>query len=181
VAACHGDEVAALTGVRVSVPRPPFPRVTLGEAWEIVGQEGHTGGDADLDPEAERLLARRVAAEHGQAFVWVTDYPEDTRPFYHMRSSEGSHLTRSFDLLWNGLEVASGAQREHRHDRLVEQAAMRHLPLDPIRHYLEFFRFGCPPHGGFGFGLNRLLACLLEQDNIRETTFLPRDRVRLSP
>jgi aspartyl-tRNA synthetase len=177
----HGEEMAAVLGMRPAVPRPPFPRITLAEAWDIAVKAGHPGGDGDLDPDAERLLSLAVEADHGHQLVWVTDYPDDLRPFYHMLSEEGSRLTRSFDLLWGGMEVASGAQREHRHARLLEQAAARNLPLDPIRHYLEFFRFGCPPHGGFGFGLNRLLARLLGQTDIRETTLLPRDRVRLSP
>ena len=142
---------------------------------------GHPGGDGDLDPEAERLVGEAIAAEQGSEMVWITDYPAPLRPFYHMATSDGSPLTRSFDLLWKGLEVASGAQREHRHDRLVAQARSRNLPVEPIAHYLDYFRFGCPPHGGFGFGLNRLLMCLLGHDDLREVTFLPRDRRRLSP
>lgn len=181
VSARHGAAITDAFGVGVEVPALPFPRCTLAQAWEVVRAAGHPGGKGDLDRAGERLLGEQVARQHGHQFVWITDYPEPTRPFYHMRSADGSPLTRSFDLLWNGVEVASGAQREHRHDRLLAQARNRRLSLDPIKHYLDFFRFGCPPHGGFGFGLNRLLMSLLGLADIREVTFLPRDRDRLSP
>lgn len=183
VARRHGDEIGSVFGVRVEPPAVPFPQLTLAEAWEVVGSMGHPGGcgDLDLDRDAECLLGRYATERHGHRFVWITDYPESTRPFFHMRSVEGSPLSRSFDLLWNGIEVASGAQREHRHDRLLAQARSRDVPLDPIRRFLDFFRYGCPPHGGLGFGLSRLLMCLLGLPDIREATFLPRDRDRLSP
>ncbi len=181
VAARHGEEITRVLGTKVEVPRVPFPRISLAEAWEVVTRRGHPGAAADLDAEGERLLSRHVAERHGHQLVWVTDYPEDLRPFYHMRSAEGSALTRSFDLVWKGMEVASGAQREHRYEILVAQAQARSLPLQPIAHYLDFFRYGCPPHGGLGFGLNRLLMSLLELPDVREATFLQRDRDRLSP
>jgi aspartyl-tRNA synthetase len=98
-----------------------------------------------------------------------------------MRLSEGSDLTRSFDLLWNGLEVTTGAQREHRHDRLVAQAARNPSRLEVIRPYLDSFRYGCPPHGGFGLGLTRVLMSLLGVRDVREVTFLYRGRDRLTP
>lgn len=181
VAAAHNREIAAAFGVGVRVPARPFPRLSLAQAWGVAAGRGHPGGAGDLDAAAEALVAESVAQAGGQEMLWVTDYPEDLRPFYHMRAAEGSRLTRSFDLLWKGVEVASGAQREHRHRRLVDQARERRLPLEPIAHYLEFFRYGCPPHGGFGLGLNRLLMSLLGQGDVREVTFLPRNRDRLSP
>ncbi|MDQ6783747.1 MAG: aspartate--tRNA(Asn) ligase [Actinomycetota bacterium] len=181
VADLHGPRIASDGGAPVVVPAAPFPRLSLAEAWAMAQRGGHPGGGGDLDPQAERLIGEAIASEQGSELVWITDYPALLRPFYHMVSSEGSPLTRSFDLLWKGLEVASGAQREHRHERLVAQARSRDLPLEPIAHYLDYFRFGCPPHGGFGFGLNRLLMCLLGYDDLREVTFLARDRRRLSP
>jgi aspartyl/asparaginyl-tRNA synthetase len=183
VARRHGDEIAAMFGVRVAVPSTPFPHLSLEQAWEIVRAEGHPGdaGEDDLDRAGEGLLGRHVADRHGHQFVWVTDYPETARPFFHMRSTEGSSGSRSFDLLWNGIEVASGAQREHRHDRLLAQARTRNVALEPIHRFLDFFRYGCPPHGGLGFGLSRLLMCLLGLPDIRETTLLPRDRERITP
>jgi aspartyl/asparaginyl-tRNA synthetase len=182
VAGAHGTEIERLFGRRLHVPKAPFPRITMVEAHEVLAGLGHRMGPAgDIDAEGERLLAAHVAAEHGHELVFVTEYPEAVRPFYHMRLGEGSELTRSFDLLWNGLEVTTGAQREHRHDRLLAQAGHNPSRVDVIRPYLDFFRHGCPPHGGFGFGLTRMLMCLLGVDDVREVTFLPRDRERLTP
>jgi aspartyl/asparaginyl-tRNA synthetase len=103
------------------------------------------------------------------------------RPFYHMRHPDEPALTRSFDLLWRGIELTTGAQREHRYERLLEQAAEKGVETDSIQYYLDFFRYGAPPHGGFGFGLTRLLMQMLAQDNVREVTFLYRGPHRLTP
>jgi aspartyl-tRNA synthetase len=179
----HGPEVRRRFGRPITVPDVPFPRIPLAEARLMLAADGHAAeadGD-DIDAAGERLLAAHVAAALGHELVFVTDYPAALRPFYHMRLDDGSALTRSFDLLWNGLEVTTGAQREHRHDRLVAQAGADPTRVDVVRPYLDFFRHGCPPHGGFGLGLSRLLVCLLGVDDVRETTFLPRDRHRLTP
>ena len=183
VAQEHGADVERRFGRQIPVPASPFPRVTMAEAQEIVAGAGHrpAGPDGDLDSRGERIVGEYVAAEFGHELVFVTAYPEAVRPFYHMRLEDGSDLTRSFDLLWNGLEVTTGAQREHRHDRLVAQAARHPARVDAIRPYLDFFRYGCPPHGGFGVGLTRLLMALLGVDDVREVTFLHRDRDRLAP
>ncbi|MBI2523773.1 aspartate--tRNA(Asn) ligase, partial [Candidatus Peregrinibacteria bacterium] len=117
----------------------------------------------------------------GHEFVFVTDYPSSVRPFYHMRHTDRPTLTKSFDLLWKGLEVTTGAQREHRYDILVKQAKEKGLSPDPIRHYLDCFRFGCPPHGGYGFGLTRMLMVLLHAKSVREVTVLYRGPNRLAP
>jgi aspartyl-tRNA synthetase len=147
----------------------------------VAGHEGVPGPDQDLDPAGERALSALIASEHGHEFAFVTDYPASVRPFYHMRHPDAPTLTRSFDLLWRGLELTTGAQREHRHDVLLAQAADKHVDPVPISYYLDFFRYGAPPHGGFGFGLTRLLMQLLGQDNVREVTFLYRGPHRLMP
>jgi aspartyl/asparaginyl-tRNA synthetase len=103
------------------------------------------------------------------------------RPFYHMRHADKPDLTKSFDLLWRGIELTTGAQREHRYEKLVAQARDKRVETEPIQYYLDFFRFGAPPHGGFGFGLTRLLMQLCNQDNVREVTFLYRGPHRLHP
>ena len=182
VAREHGADVERLFDRTVRVPDTPFPRITLAEARGIVEAMGHRPAvEGDIDAEGERLLAEHVVAEHGHELVFVTEYPAVVRPFYHMRLDEESALTRSFDLLWNGLEVTTGAQREHRHDRLAAQARAEPSRVDAIRPYLDFFRHGCPPHGGFGLGLSRVLTCLLGLGDVREATFLPRNRRRLTP
>ncbi len=184
VAAEHGAQIEQTFGATVTVPSVPFPRIALAEAKELLREHGHEGvpgPDHDLDPASERALSALVAAEHGHEFAFVTDYPASVRPFYHMRHPSDPTLTRSFDLLWRGLELTTGAQREHRHGVLLDQARDRGVDPGPISYYLDFFRYGAPPHGGFGFGLTRLLMQLLAQDNVREVTFLYRGPHRLLP
>jgi nondiscriminating aspartyl-tRNA synthetase len=185
VEAAHGEQIAELSGTRVTVPKVPFPRVTMARAHEMLGTAGTTQTRADLDPAAERALAARMAELTGHEFVFVTRYPASVRPFYHMRTrSQGTgepDLTCSFDLLWKGIEITTGAQREHRYDVLVSQAAEKGLSPEPMRYYLNCFRYGCPPHGGFGLGLGRLLMAALGLDSIRDATFLFRGPNRLTP
>ncbi|HXC84755.1 MAG TPA: aspartate--tRNA(Asn) ligase [Trebonia sp.] len=184
VDAAHGEQIAEL-GTRVTVPKVPFPRITMAQAQEMLGNPGSSERRADLDSAGERAVAARVAAETGHEFVFVTEYPASVRPFYHMRpGSPGSgepDLTCSFDLLWKGLEITTGAQREHRYDVLVSQAAEKGLSTEPMRYYLDCFKYGCPPHGGLGLGLGRLLMAALGLDSIRDATFLFRGPNRLTP
>lgn len=179
----HGQAILRWFDTPVRVPSLPFPRLSLEQAKAIVAATGWPVADDtdDLDPEGERRLAAHVAREHGHEFVFITDYPDLSRPFYHMRCGDDSVETRSFDLLWKGLEITSGAQREHRYDRLVAQAKARGVPVDVVHQYLDFFKYGCPPHGGFGLGLTRMLTRLLDVDDVREVTYLFRGPDRLSP
>jgi aspartyl-tRNA synthetase len=179
----HGKAIEATYGSEVVVPTVPFPRVTLAQAKELLSQRAHevSGVGHDLDPASERALSAVIAERHGHEFAFVTDYPTAVRPFYHMRHADQPELTKSFDLLWRGLELTTGAQREHRYEQLVAQAHDKGVETGPIQYYLDFFRFGAPPHGGFGFGLTRLLMQLLGQDNVREVTFLYRGPHRLEP
>ncbi len=178
VAAEHGEQISQLCGTRVTVPAVPFPRITMAQAQEILGT---AGGPGDLDPAGERAVSARVTERTGHEFVFVTRYPASVRPFYHMRPAGEPDLTCSFDLLWRGLEITTGAQREHRYDVLVRQAAEKGVGTAPMRDYLNCFRYGCPPHGGLGLGLGRLLMALLGLDSIREATFLFRGPNRLTP
>jgi nondiscriminating aspartyl-tRNA synthetase len=180
----HGEQIEATFGVEVIAPALPFPRVTLEQAKEMLRESGHEsvpGPGHDLDPPAERALSALIKERNGHEFAFVTDYPSTVRPFYHMRHPEDQALTRSFDLLWRGIELTTGAQREHRYEQLLSQAADKNVETDSIQYYLDFFRFGAPPHGGFGFGLTRLLMQLLGQENVREVTFLYRGPNRLEP
>ena len=184
VQAQFGEAVRESLGVEIVVPEVPFPRVSMAEAQRLVVERGHrlpperTG---DLDATGERLVSEHVQERHGHEFVFVTDYPAEVRAFYHMRYLEPPHLTKSFDLLWKGIEITTGAQREHRSDVLAAQARERGLNLEPIQFYLDFFRYGCPPHGGFGAGLARMLMVMLGLDNLREATYLFRGPTRLQP
>jgi aspartyl-tRNA synthetase len=183
VAERHGEAIRETFGTEVIVPTVPFPRVTLAEAKEMLREAGHDvpGAGHDLDPSSERALSALIAERHGHEFTFVTDYPASVRAFYHMRHEDDPTLTKSFDLLWRGIELTTGAQREHRHDRLLAQAQERGVDIDSIQYYLDFFRYGPPPHGGFGFGLTRLLMMMLAQENVREVTFLYRGPHRLVP
>ncbi|HEX4287458.1 MAG TPA: amino acid--tRNA ligase-related protein, partial [Trebonia sp.] len=186
VAAAHGAAIQEHFKTEVTVPRLPFPRLTLADALALAGTAGlpTTGADSgrdDLDPAGERAVSARVLAETGHEFAFVTEYPASVRPFYHLRPDGKPHLTASFDLLWKGLEVTTGAQREHRYDVLLAQAASKGLSPDPMQWYLDCFRYGCPPHGGFGLGLGRLLMALLGLDSIRDAAFLFRGPNRLIP
>jgi nondiscriminating aspartyl-tRNA synthetase len=179
----HGEEIARTFDVQTMVPAVPFPRLTLEEAKELLREHGHPapGPDDDLDPPSERTLSALVRERYGHEFAFVTDYPIGVRPFYHMRNADRPTLTKSFDLLWRGIELTTGAQREHRYEQLLAQAREKHVEIGPIQYYLDFFRYGPPPHGGFGFGLTRLLMQMLAQENVREVTFLYRGPHRLTP
>jgi nondiscriminating aspartyl-tRNA synthetase len=179
-----GEEIEKVFGSELVVPPTPFPRMTLAEAREQLLQVGWQPGDRsspDLDGEGERMLSKLVADKFGHQFVFVTDYPVSVRPFYHMRPANDPLVTSSFDLIWNGLEVTTGAQREHRYEVLVAQAAEKGIALEPISYYVNCFRYGCPPHGGLGIGINRLLMKLLNLPSIREATLFFRGPNRLTP
>ena len=179
----HGEQIAQTFDTALVVPELPFPRITLEDAKELLREAGHDAPPAghDLDPPSERALSAIVSERHGHEFAFVTDYPTSVRPFYHMRYDDRPTVTKSFDLLWRGIELTTGAQREHRYDRLLAQAEEKKVDVGPIQYYLDFFRFGAPPHGGFGFGLTRLLMQMLGQENVREVTFLYRGPHRLEP
>jgi len=179
----HGEQIEQTFGAELIVPSVPFPRVTLEAAKELLREGGHgaPGAEHDLDPPSERALSAIVKEKYGNEFAFVTDYPTSVRPFYHMRYPDRPTVTKSFDLLWRGIELTTGAQREHRYEQLLAQAEEKGVETGPIQYYLDFFRFGAPPHGGFGFGLTRLLMQMLGQDNVREVTFLYRGPHRLEP
>ena len=137
--------------------------------------------DGDLDPEGERQIAAHVAEAFDHEFVFLTDYPKNIRPFYHMRHESNPDLTKSYDLIWKGTEITTGAQREHRIEVLEKQVLDKGLELEGLNFYLDFFRYGAPSHGGFGMGLTRVVMLLLDLPNIREASFLFRGPNRLQP
>jgi aspartyl-tRNA synthetase len=179
----HGAEVAELFGIELTVPSTPFPRIPLAEAKQIVADHGYVvpRADADMDPEGERRISQYVKETYGHDFVFLTDYASSIRPFYHMRHEDDPSLTKSYDLIYNGTEISTGAQREHRVDVLIEQAKSMGLDPEELGTYLEFFKYGVPPHGGFGMGLARVLMLMLGESSIRETTYLFRGPTRLLP
>ena len=179
----YGEEIQKLFGVEIVVPERPFPRIPLAEAKEIVKERGYEvpRADDDMDPEGERQIFAYVKEKYGHDFVFLTDYAESIRPFYHMRHDDNPNLTRSYDLIYRGTEISTGAQREHRVEVLEKQAREKGLHPEELDFYFDFFRYGMPPHGGFGMGLARVLMLMLEQQSIREVTYLFRGPNRLKP
>lgn len=179
----HGERIKELYDIDIEVPAAPFPRIPLAEAHEIIEKRGYKvpRTDGDLDPEGERQISQYAKEELGHEFVFLTDYPKHIRPFYHMRHEDNETLTKSYDLIWKGTEITTGAQREHRIEVLEAQAKDKGLDPEGLEFYLDFFRYGVPPHGGFGMGLTRVVMLMLELPNIREASFLFRGPNRLQP
>lgn len=159
-----------------------IPRMTVAEAHRILERKyGKLSPKGDLDPEGERLLCQYVAENNRPGFVFLTRYPREIRPLYAMPVADEAALTASFDLLMGGLEITTGGQRIHELDQLVASIRSRGLNPEHFDSYLELFRYGMPPHGGFAIGLERLTSRLLGLGNVREASAFPRDRNRLTP
>lgn len=173
-----GNEIQLLEAEWPSFPKE-IPRLTHAEARKILREElGYPVGQ-DLSEEAERLLGRYAKERWGSDWVFVTHYPRSLRPFYTYPEEDGT--TRSFDLLFRGLEITSGGQRIHRYQDLVESLKAKGMDLEGFKGYLEVFKYGMPPHGGFAIGAERLTQKLLGLPNVRYARAFPRDRHRLTP
>lgn len=177
----YGDEIKELFGTEVIVPTTPFPVITLKELYaELEKEFGYTVDESekgDLTTDAERLSYDWVMKKYGHEFLFITDYSAEKRAFYHMRDENG--VPQGYDLIWRGVEITTGAQREHRYDVLKAQAQEKGLDKD-VEFYLEFFKYGCPPHGGFGLGIDRMTMLMLGL-HIKEAMFIFRGPNRLNP
>ena len=169
-------------GVDLQIPSVPFKRIKYAEAIDLVNEVGKdlTITD-DLDPECERILGDIFPEKYGTDMVFITHYPLELRPAYTMPSSTDEGMTESFDLTYKGMEITTGGQRIHLYDLLVERFKAKGFDPESFAFYLDPFKYGAPPHGGLGLGVERLTMQLLGIDNIREATLLPRDRDRLTP
>lgn len=169
-----------LLGANVALPKAPYPVLAYEDAVEMVNAEGmKLAMGEDLGTEGEKLLGE-VMARQGNEMYWIEEYPEEAKPFYIMEK-DGTPYSYSFDLDYKGQEISSGGQREHRYDRLVARMEKKELNPDAFNFYLEAFKFGMPPHGGWGLGVERLIQKMLDLPNIREAILFPRDRIRLVP
>jgi len=181
VRTAYGAAIRERFGLEVIVPETPFPTIALADLYQALEEEfGYIVDDSekgDLTTEAERLGYEWSKKHHGHEFLFVTDFSADKRAFYHMRDDRG--VPQGYDLIWRGVEITTGAQREHRYEVLKAQAESKGL-ADDVRFYLDFFRYGCPPHGGFGLGVDRLTMLLLGLP-IKEAMFLFRGPNRLTP
>lgn len=167
----------------ISLPLAPeeFPTMKLREAQELIKKETgkDTVGEPDLEPEDERWLCEYAANNLGSDFVFITHYPVSKRPFYTMEDPEDPGFTKSFDLLFRGVEIVSGSQRVHDYDTLVEKIRSKGLDPEKFEFYLQAFKYGVPTHGGTGMGLERLTQKFLGIDNVKEATLFPRDINRI--
>ena len=175
----YGDKIKEVFGVDVVVPTVAFPRLTFLEAMDILEKEYHYPKKDDFDPESEKLLCQYAMKHYGSEFVFITDFPFANRAFYTMQSENGN--SKSYDLLWKDQEITSGAQREHRVQQLVENIASKGINPENMKGYVDFFRYGCPAHGGYAIGINRFMAKLLGLPNIKEATFIFRGPNRIMP
>ncbi len=159
-----------------------IPRLKLKEALEILEKEYNKKTlEIDIDPEGERLICQYVKKKWGSDFVFLTHYPRSIRPFYAMPSQNNPQETESFDLIFRGIEIATGGQRIHDYDQLVRSAIDFGIETEKINPYLENFKFGIPPHGGWGMGSERITQKILGLKSVKEAVLYPRDVKRIVP
>ena len=178
------DYASELQILGITLPKADrIPAVRFDEAKRLASEKyGHKiRNPYDLEPEEEVLIGRYFKEEYGSDFVFVTHYPSKKRPFYAMDDPADPKFTLSFDLLFDGLEITTGGQRIHDYQMLLDKIAARGMTEEGMEQYLDTFKYGMPPHGGLGIGLERLTMKLVGEDNVRETTLFPRDLSRLEP
>jgi nondiscriminating aspartyl-tRNA synthetase len=170
--------------MKVELPKlGEVPEIRLKDAVEILAKDygRDTKGMVDLDPEGERQMCDYALKNHGSEFVFISRYPRSARPFYTMPDPDDPESTLGFDLLFRGLEVTTGSQRIHDYKMLTD--SIRRIGGDPANFsfYLEIFKYAMPPHGGLAIGAERLTQQMLGLQNVREASFFPRDRFRITP
>ena len=177
----YGDAIKAVFDIDVVVPTLPFPRMDLHDVYaELEARYGYVVDESekgDLTTEGERMCQKLSMDMFGHEFLFITGYSKECRAFYHMRDEHG--VPCGYDLIWKGCEITTGAQREHRYDVLVAQAKEKGLDED-VKFYLDFFKYGCPPHGGFGIGVDRITMIMFNQ-GIKDAMFIFRGPDRLNP
>jgi len=176
----YGEKIKEIFGVEVVIPDGDFPYLTVEDAKKKLKDAGiPSKDDGDFSPEEERAMGEIIEKETGNEFVFVIDYPHRQRAFYHMKNLENPSLALGYDLFWKGVEITTGAQREHRYEELKNNAKERNIPEESLQDYFDYFKYGCPPHGGFAIGTERLLMKLFEADSVLEATYLPNTPNRL--
>ena len=177
-----GSVIKEVFDMDIIVPTLPFPKMALKDVYEELesryGYKVDESEKTDLTTEAERLVYKLSKDKFDHEFMFITDFPAEKRAFYHMRDENG--ILQGYDLIWRGVEITTGAQREHRYEELAKNAKEKGLDKD-VKFYLEFFKYGCPPHGGFAIGVDRLTMLLLSIPSVKETQFLFRGPNRINP
>lgn len=177
----YGEKIKETFKVDLVNTSVKIPRITFKEAKQIIKEHYNYVGQKidDFERKEEEYLSQYAKEKYNSDFIFVTKFPYSARPFYHMLDKDGN--TNSYDLIFRGLEITTGAQREHRVEKLINQIKEKDIELASLSFYVDFFRYGCPPHGGFGVGISRILMKMFEIDNIREATFVYRGPNRLNP
>ena len=166
------------------IPKKPFPKIEYEKAIEMIQNEGIPIEGKDIPPKGEQFLTEYVKQKEGHDFLFIVDYPWSIRPFYAMKYDEDTSddpKTKSMDLLYRGIEIVTGGQREHRYEKLKAQILEKGLRPENFGFYLEVFKYGMPPHGGWGLGLDRLTMKIVQAKNVREAVLYPRDTETLEP
>lgn len=176
----YGEDIKRVFGIDINIPKSDFEYITVKEVKEKLAKENiPSKSEGDFSPEEERAISQIIEKETGCEFVFVYDYPHKDRAFYHMKDEKNPTIALGYDLFWKGVEITTGAQREHRVDHLKESAKERGIPLDSLNDYFEYFEYGCPAHGGFALGTERFLMKLLDFSSVLETTYVPNTPNRL--
>lgn len=177
----YGDIIKEVFDKEVIIPTKPFPRIKLQDLYrELEKNYGYKIPEfdvGDMNAEAEGLAYKYAMEKYGHEFIFITDFAKTKRAFYHMRKDD---IPQGYDLIWRGTEITTGAQREHRYDILKAQCDEKGLGKD-VEFYLQFFKYGCPPHGGFAIGVDRLNMLLLGIPSLKEEMFIFRGPNRLEP
>ena len=177
----YGDKIKELFNEEIIIPKKPFPRVKLNDLYNELhnryNYEIPNEDIGDMNAETEKLTYKYAKEVYNSEFIFVTDFAKTKRAFYHMRKND---IPMGYDLIWKGTEITTGAQREHRYEILKKQAEEKNLTKD-VEFYLEFFRYGCPSHGGFAIGIDRFIMLLLNISTVKEEMFLFRGPNRLTP
>ncbi len=168
--------------IEIEVPKAPFPELKFPEVYDILKELGiKLQRGEDLSRESEEALSKYVKEKYDSDFFFVNRFPFKVKPFYVMRVDEEPEWARSVDLMYKGLEMSSGGQREHRYERIIEQAKLKGMTMENIEWFTNFFKYGAPPHGGFSIGVERLTMKMLDLQSVRESTLFPRSPDRLLP
>ncbi len=176
-------EELGLFGAEIKIPDSRFPVLEFPAIYDILEELGFKPkrGEEDYSKQGEAALGDYVKKKYHSDFFFVNRFPYAIKPFYVMRFDEEPEWARSVDLIYKGLEISSGGQREHRHEKIIEQAKSKGLSLDGLKWFTEFFRYGAPPHGGFSIGIERITMKILGMQNVREAALFPRTPDMLVP
>lgn len=170
-------------GVELNVPKLPFPVLEFPKVYDILEELGfkYQRGREDYDKKGEMALGNYVKEKYDSDFFFVNRFPFAVKPFYVMKVDEDPTWARSIDLIYKGMELSSGGQREHRYEKIISQAKEKGLETEKLEWFTNFFKYGAPPHGGFSIGMERFVMQILNLQNIREASLFPRAPERLVP